>query len=144
MDDMILLKLWPYCNQSTALNLAIGFKMWTSHLITMQQRNKMTGAILASGRSGRKTTLWTEQKGSFDKETVILCLSTNLTQWFERSLVQNTAYKVLWTGFWTLFENKLREMVRKTCRLVTLWNSAQPLADFWHGPWMSYPLVMQS
>ena len=32
------------------------------------------GAILASGRSGRKTTLWTEQIWFFDQEIVILCL----------------------------------------------------------------------
>ena len=34
----------------------------------------MTGAIPANGRSGRETTLWTEQKELFDKELVILCL----------------------------------------------------------------------
>ena len=29
---------------------------------------KKAGAILASGRSGRETTLWTEQKEFFDKK----------------------------------------------------------------------------
>ena len=39
-----------------------------------------TGAILAMGRGGRKTTLWPVQKEFFDKKLVILCLQTNITR----------------------------------------------------------------
>ena len=42
--------------------------------------SKTTGAILANGRSGRETTLCTEQKEFFDKKLAILCLQTNLMQ----------------------------------------------------------------
>ena len=59
----------------------------------------------------------------FWQTIVILCLQTNLTQWFKLSFVQNTAHKVFWRGYSTLSEYKLREMVRKrwavTCREIT-------------------------
>ena len=71
------------------------------------------GAILANGRGGRKTTLWTEQNKFFVKKFVILCLQTNLTQWFNWSFWIKTAGRVLWSGYWTYCEYKLRKMVRK-------------------------------
>ena len=48
-------------------------------------------AILAIGRGGRETTLWTEQKEFFDNKFAILYLQTNLTQRFRQSFVQNSA-----------------------------------------------------
>ena len=60
------------------------------------------GAILAMGRGGRETTLWHVQKEFFWQKLVISCLQTNLTRWIKQSVVQNTAGKVLWRGFWTL------------------------------------------
>ena len=60
----------------------------------------------------------------FWQTIVILCLQTNLTQWFKLSFVQNTAHKVFWRGYSTLSEYKLTEMVRKrwavTCTVEKL------------------------
>ena len=41
---------------------------WWNINSEFQKRNTSSGAILASGRSGRETTLWTEQKEFFDKK----------------------------------------------------------------------------
>ena len=65
------------------------------------------GAVLAIGRGGRETTLWSVQTEFFDQKMMISCLQTNLILWLKRSL--------LWRHFWTLCEYKLRKMVRKTC-----------------------------
>ena len=71
--------------------------------------------ILAMGRGGREATLWAVQNDFLDKIMVISCLETNLTRWYMRISEQNTASKVLWIGFRTLCEYKLRKMVRKSC-----------------------------
>ena len=88
-----------------------------------------TGAFLANGRGGRKTTLWSVQNRFFDKKLVISCLPTNLTRWFERSFIQNTAVIVLRKGFWTLCEYILRKLVRKMCPggdVVERWGELRP------------------
>ena len=55
-------------------------------------KNSRTGAILAIGRGGRETTLWTEQKELFDKK---FALFFQLAQQFRRNFVQYAAYKIL-------------------------------------------------
>ena len=79
-----------------------------------------SGAILAMGRSSCETTLWSVQNEFFLHKMVIICIQTNITQLCKRSLVQNTAGKAPWRGFWTLCEHRLRKIVGKTCRCVTL------------------------
>ena len=49
--------------------------------------------ILANGRSGRETTLWTGQKDFFYNKIVILYIQTNRNQWLGKFFVQNTADK---------------------------------------------------
>ena len=73
----------------------------------------------------------------FDKKVVILCLQTNLTQWFHRSFVHNTADKVLWRGFWTVSEYKLRNMVRKRLKVLRWWKLRPPLGRFLEWPLIS-------
>ena len=54
----------------------------------------IAGAILANGRGGRETTLWTEQKQIFNKKLVIFCLQINKTQWFSGVLYMIQQMKV--------------------------------------------------
>ena len=78
------------------LPIAFGKKLGTS-----------SGTIPA--RVARPSFLW--QK--------ILCLLTNLSWWFKRGFVQNTAGEVLWRSLWSLCEYKLRNIVWKKCWGVT-------------------------
>ena len=71
------------------------------------------GAILPNSRGDCENTHWTEQIDFFDKKIVILLLQINNVQSFKQSFVQNTADKVLWRGYWTLYEYNLRKMVRR-------------------------------
>ena len=51
---------------------------------------------------------------------VIICLQTNLKQWFQRSFAQNTVDKVLCRGNWILHDHKLGKLTRQrveVCRL---------------------------
>ena len=79
-----------------------------------------SGAILAIGRGGRKTTLWLVKKRTFWQKIVISCLQINLAWWIKRSSEQNTAHKAFWRGFRTPRWWKLRKMGSKTWRGVTL------------------------
>ena len=96
--------------------------------------NMPPGAILANGRGGRETTLWTSQKYFFNMKIVIFCFQTNGTRCLTWSFVQNTADKVLWGGYWTLSEYKLRKTVRKRVEAQHSENLRPPFCWFLEWP----------
>ena len=91
--------------------------------------------ILAMGRCGHKTTLWSVQNDFFDKIMVISCLETNLTRWYKRILEQNTASKVLWIGFRTLCEYINWDRWSDNCVVVEhIWELRLPLSQYLKCP----------
>ena len=73
----------------------------------LSTKNDFTTCWLCSWWSHHHPLNWT--KITFWQKICYLCLRTNLTHWFKQSFVQNTADRVLWRGYLTLCEYKLRK-----------------------------------